>query len=248
MSEKLNPIIVIPARMQSTRLPNKPLADIHGKTMIERVWQRCVQADCGPVLVAAAEPEIADVITACGGHAILTNPDLPSGSDRVWAAVSEYDPSGQYNTIVNVQGDLPILPPDYVQKSLQPLTNPDVHIGTLVSAIYTDAEKNNDSIVKAFTEFVDGQTTSRALTFTRAAAPWGEGANYYHIGIYAFRRDALQQFVGASPTPLENREKLEQLRALEMGMRIDVALVDGVPMGVDTPDDLAKVRAVLQSS
>ena len=248
MSEKLNPIVVIPARLQSTRLPNKPLADIDGKTMIERVWQQCVQANCGPVLVAAAESEIADVITACGGDAILTDPALPSGSDRVWAAVSEYDPSGQYNAIVNVQGDLPILPPDYVQKSLVPLHNPDVHIGTLVSPIHTDVDKNNDSIVKAFTEFEDGQTTSRALTFTRSPAPWGEGANYYHIGIYAFRRDALKQFVGASPTPLEKREKLEQLRALEMGMRIDVGLVDGVPMSVDTPDDLEKVRAVLESS
>ena len=245
MSQTLNPIVVIPARLQSIRLPNKPLAEMGGKTMIEHVWRRCVESNCGPVLVAAAEPEIADVITACGGDVILTDPDLPSGSDRVWAAVSQFDPSGTYNAIVNVQGDLPILPPDYVTKSLEPLNNPDVHIGTLVTAIHSADEKNNSSIVKAFTEFEDGQTTSRALTFTRTSAPWGAGANYYHIGIYAFRRDALEQFVGASPTPLEKREKLEQLRALEMGMRIDVALVDGVPMSVDTPEDLEKVRAVL---
>lgn len=247
-SMKLNPLIVIPARLQASRLPNKPLADIHGKPMIQHVWERCVQANIAPVLVACAEQQVMDVITNCGGQAVLTAPNLPSGSDRVFHAVQQFDPQGIHNVIVNVQGDLPILPPHYIGKALHTLSNSDVHIGTLVSPIYTDAEKNNDSIVKAFTEFANGQNVARALTFTRCSAPWGDGAQYYHIGIYAFRRHALQQFVQSPSTPLEKREKLEQLRALELGMRIDVALVDGVPMSVDTPEDLEKVRTIMEKT
>lgn len=242
----LNPIIIIPARLQATRLPNKPLADIHGKPMIQHVWERCMQAVGDmPVVVACDGAEIADVITACGGHAIITDPDLPSGSDRVYSALMQFDPNGTYNAVVNVQGDLPALPPQYIAQSLRPLENPHVHIGSLVTEIHDDADKNNPSIVKAFTAFANGNTVSQALTFTRSPAPWGDGAMYYHIGIYAYRRDALQKFVQSAPTPLEQREKLEQLRALENGMRIDVALVNGVPQSVDTPDDLDKVRTLI---
>lgn len=239
------PLILIPARMASTRLPGKPLADIAGVAMIVQVWQRCVEANIGPVLVAAAEPEIADAITAAGGLAQLTDPDLPSGSDRIWQAVGRYDPDGRYGVIVNVQGDLPTLDPALIAASVTPLDNPAVDIATLVAEIKVEEERSNPNVVKAMVAFEGGNRVSRALAFSRATVPWGDGPHYHHIGLYAYRRSALERFVSLPPSPLERREKLEQLRALEAGMRIDAVLVDTVPLGVDTPADLEKARTLL---
>lgn len=241
----MNPIIVIPARLAATRLPNKPLADIHGEAMIVHCWRRAMEADLGPVLIAAGEQEIVDVIKSVGGDVVLTNPDHPSGSDRVWEAVMRRDPDGKHDIIVNVQGDLPTLDPAAIRASIEPLSNIQVDIATLVAEITRDEERTNPNVVKAFAGFKEGSNTARALTFTRATAPYGEGPLYHHIGLYAYRRHALEQFIGLAPGILEKREKLEQLRALEAGLRIDVRLVDTVPLGVDTPEDLERARKLL---
>lgn len=242
-----NPLIVIPARMASTRLPGKPLADIHGEPMIVQVWRRATEAQAGPVIVACAEEAIAEAVTKAGGIAILTDPDLPSGSDRVWQAVSRHDPEGRHSVIVNVQGDLPTLDPALITAALEPFTDQGVDIATLVAEITEDSERTNPNVVKAVTGLSpDGPRIGRALYFTRATAPWGDGPLWHHIGLYAFRRDALARFVGLPPSPLEQRERLEQLRALEHGLRIDCVRVDTVPLGVDTPADLDKARQSLQ--
>ncbi|TXL74451.1 3-deoxy-manno-octulosonate cytidylyltransferase [Vineibacter terrae] len=236
------PIVMIPARLASTRLPNKPLADIHGAPMIVHVWRRAMEADVGPVVVAAAEAEIIDVVVAAGGRAVLTDPAHASGSDRIHEALQQVDPDGVHDVVVNVQGDLPTLAPSVVRAALEPMVDAAVDIATLAAEIRTDYERAASQVVKAVAGFAPGQTIARALYFSRTQVPTGEGALYHHIGLYAYRRAALQRFVALPPGVLEQREKLEQLRALEAGMRIDVRLVDTVPLGVDTPDDLEEAR------
>jgi 3-deoxy-manno-octulosonate cytidylyltransferase (CMP-KDO synthetase) len=239
-----NALIVIPARMASTRLPGKPLAEIAGAAMIVQVWRRAMEAGIGPVLVAADSLAIADAIKAAGGEALLTDPDLPSGSDRIFAALQQFDPGRRFDVIVNLQGDLPTIDPASVRASLLPLQDPAVDIATLVARIVRAEERDDPNVVKAVgSEVAPGRL--RALYFTRCRAPWGEGPLLHHIGLYAFRRAALQRFVALPPSPLERRERLEQLRALEAGMRIDIALVDVAPLGVDTPEDLRRAREML---
>lgn len=234
------PIILIPARMAATRLPGKPLADINRRPMIAHVINRALEADIGPVAVAAAEQEVADAAIAAGALGIVTNPDLPSGSDRIMAALKEIDPAGGHSVIVNVQGDLPTIAPQSIQASLKPLEDPDVDIATLVAEIKRDEERDNPNVVKAILA-----ANGRALYFTRATAPTGPGPLWHHIGLYAYRRNALERFVSLPPSPLEQRERLEQLRALEAGMIIAAAEVDDPPLGVDGPDDLERARIML---
>ncbi|WP_341365037.1 3-deoxy-manno-octulosonate cytidylyltransferase [Thalassospira sp. SN3W] len=244
MTTPRNPVVVIPARMASTRLPNKPLADIHGEPMIVHVWRRATEAGIGPVIVACAEQEIADAVTAAGGIAVLTDPDLPSGSDRVHQALQSFDPDGKYDAVVNVQGDLPTIDAADIRAVFDPLVDPNVDIATLAAEITRQEERTNPNVVKAVAAFGAGRV-ARALYFTRATAPHGDGPLYHHIGLYTYRRAALDRFVSLPPAELEKREKLEQLRALENGMVIAVALVNGVPLGVDTPEDLERARLVL---
>ncbi|MEK9661652.1 MAG: 3-deoxy-manno-octulosonate cytidylyltransferase [Alphaproteobacteria bacterium] len=240
-----NPIVVIPARMASTRLPGKPLADIAGLPMIVQCLRRAEEAAVGPVIVACAETEIADAVAAVGGQAVLTDPDLPSGSDRVDAALRQADPGGTFDAVINLQGDLPTLDPETVRVAWRVLADPAVDIATLAAEIRVEAERTNPNVVKAVIALANGAASGRALYFSRATVPTGEGPLFHHIGLYAYRREALSQFVALPASPLEKREKLEQLRALEVGMRIDVALVDTVPLGVDTPADLERARALL---
>lgn len=242
----MNPLVVIPARMASTRLPGKPLADIHGEPMIVHVWRRAMEAGVGPVLVAAGEAEIARAVEAAGGKAVLTRPDHPSGSDRVFEAVQRFDPQRRHDVVVNLQGDLPMLEPSALAAVLEPLADPAVDISTLAIEIREPAERDNASVVKAVAALGAGRRVARALYFTRVPCPSGEGPLYHHIGIYAYRRAALERFVTLPPSGLERRERLEQLRALEAGLRIDVALVDMAPFGVDTPADLERARALLE--
>lgn len=240
-------IIVIPTRMQATRLPGKPLADIHGEPMIVHVWRRAVAAEAGRVIVATDSVEIANVIREVGGEAVMTRADHASGSDRAFEAISKADPDINYPFVVNLQGDLPTLEPRLVTECLKPLANKETHIATIAAEITDPAEKDAAHVVKVVGSplHTDSERILRALYFTRARAPWGEGPYYHHIGIYAYRRQALERFVALRPSPLEMREKLEQLRALEDGMRLDVALVDTVPLGVDTPADLERARELL---
>ena len=242
MAEGLKPVVVIPARMASTRLPGKPLADIAGKPMIVQVLDRAREADIGPVIVACAEQEIADAVISAGGNAVLTRSDHPSGSDRVFEAVEKFDPTGRFDAIINLQGDLPGLDPKAILAAREALSPENVDIATLVAEIIDPAELGDENAVKAVVSMKDGETIGRAIWFSRLQAPWGDGPHYHHIGIYAYRRASLQKFVGLPPSPLELREKLEQLRALEAGMRIDAACVDTVPLGVDTPQDLQRMR------
>ncbi|HWU26794.1 MAG TPA: 3-deoxy-manno-octulosonate cytidylyltransferase [Rhizomicrobium sp.] len=240
----MSPIVIIPARLRSTRLPNKPLADITGETMIVRVWRQAVKAEIGPVLVAAAENEIADEIARAGGKAVLTDPGLPSGTDRVFAALRTVDPASAHDIVVNLQGDLPALDPNAIRAVADALIQSGADIATLAAEIDDPADFDNPNVVKPIVAWDSDGRTGRALYFTRARAPSGDGALFHHIGIYAFRRAALGRFVALPPSPLERREKLEQLRALEAGMTIAVARVDAVPLSVDTPTDLAKARAL----
>ena len=233
-----DPIILIPARMAATRLPDKPLAPIAGVPMIVHVWRRAREAAIGPVLVATDHEGIAAVVRAAGGEAVLTRPDHPAGSDRIHEAVEAHDPNGRFDTVVNLQGDLPTLDPAAVRAALPPLADPAVDIATLAAPIRRDEELGGHHV---------GPGRLRALYFTRATAPFGPGPLFHHIGLYAYRRAALRRFVALPPSGLERRERLEQLRALEAGMRIDVALVDTVPLGVDTPADLARARALMES-
>ena len=238
-------IVIIPARMASTRLPGKPLADVHGRPMIAHVVDRATEAAIGPVVVAAAEAEIADAVTAAGGRAVLTRPDHPSGSDRIAEALARIDPDRRYRVVVNLQGDLPTIDPDAVRAALRPLTDAAVDIATLVTEIVDDAERDDPNVVKAVVALAPGAVVGRALYFSRAAVPAGDGPLLHHIGLYAYRRAALERFVVLPSGVLERRERLEQLRALEHGMRIDAARVDTVPLGVDTPADLERARALL---
>ena len=240
-----NPVILIPARMGSTRFPDKVLAEIAGAPMIVQVWRRAQEAALGRIVVAAAEPAIVAAVEAVGGEAVLTDPEHPSGSDRIYEALMKIDPAGDHDAIVNVQGDLPTIEPDAIRAAIAPLQRPAVDIATIGAEITIDEEWTNPNVVKAVAAIAPGERIGRALYFTRATAPSGEGPLYHHIGLYAYRRAALEEFVALPQGVLEQREKLEQLRALEAGMRIDLALVDTVPLGVDTPADLARARAML---
>ncbi|MDR6873739.1 3-deoxy-manno-octulosonate cytidylyltransferase (CMP-KDO synthetase) [Bosea sp. BE125] len=241
-----DPLILIPARMTATRLPGKPLADIHGEAMIVHVWRRAMEAGIGPVAVATDEARIVDVIEKAGGRAVLTRDDHPSGSDRIKEAADILDPQGRHDVIVNVQGDLPTIDPRVIAASVGPLSDSAVDIVTLAAIITREDEKTEPSVVKAIgSEISPGRM--RALYFTRVTAPGGEGPLYHHIGLYTYRRKALDRFVSLPPSPLERRERLEQLRAIEDGMRIDIIVVDDVPLGVDTPHDLDRARAILSA-
>ncbi len=235
----VNAITVIPARMASTRLPGKPLADIGGRPMIAWMVDLARAANAGPVLVAAAEEEIAEAALAAGAHVSLTDPALPSGSDRVFAAVEAFDPAGRYDAVINLQGDMPTMRPEDVAAALAALRD-GADIATLVSPSNDPADRDNPNVVKAI-RAEDG----RCLAFTRAPAPWGEGPVQRHVGIYVYRRDALARFVATPPSPLELREKLEQLRALEMGLVIRADAIADFPKGVDSPADLEAARALL---
>ena len=238
-------IVIIPARMASSRLPGKPLADIGGTPMVVHVLRRAEAAAVGPVVVATAEAEIAEAVGAAGGRAVATRADHASGSDRVFEALGAVDPEGAFDTVINLQGDLPAIEPAAIRAVLGPLSDRAVDIATLAAPIVEPDERDDADVVKAVLALVPGATIGRALYFSRAAVPAGEGPLYHHIGVYGFRRSALAEYVALAPSALERREKLEQLRALEAGMRIDAALVDTVPLGVDTPADLARIRAIL---
>ena len=245
----MNPILLIPARMASSRLPGKPLADIAGRAMILRVWDRAVAAGLGPVAVAAAEPEIVAAVQAAGGRAVLTDPDLPSGSDRIFAALGTLDPDGRHDVVVNLQGDLPALEVESIRAVVEALQGPNgtrYDIATLAAEITDPAERDNPAVVKAVVAWDADGRKGRALNFTRSA-PMGEGPLFHHVGIYAYTRDALTRFVGMPPSPLEQREKLEQLRALEAHMSIAVARVDRAPLSVDTQADLERANRLLKN-
>jgi 3-deoxy-manno-octulosonate cytidylyltransferase (CMP-KDO synthetase) len=245
VSKPRNPIVMIPARLASTRLPNKPLADIAGMPMIVQVCNRAAEAQAGAIVVAAAEREIVEAVEKAGYRAVLTDPALPSGSDRIHQALQQVDPEHRHDVVVNLQGDLPTLDPDLIGAALMPLADPAVDIATVAATIGMEDERHDPNVVKVAAAFAPGRRIARALYFSRATIPSGEGDHYHHIGLYAYRRDALERFVSLPPGLLERREKLEQLRALEAGMRIDVGLVDTVPLGVDTPADLERARAIL---
>ncbi len=263
MSLPRSPIVIIPARLAAIRLPGKPLEDIHGDPMIVHVWRRAVAAELGPVVVACAEPEIAEAVEAAGGRAVLTRLDHGSGSDRIFEALKALDPEGRHDAVINLQGDLPNITPEVLRAVIAPLADPAVDIATLVAEIADPAERADPNVVKAALAFPDtGEgdakaggpdrpPIARALYFSRAPVPWDGGDSakplYHHIGLYAYRRAALERFVLLPASDLERRERLEQLRALEAGLRIDAALVDTVPLGVDTPADLARARELLAS-
>ena len=246
MEVTTKPIILIPARLAATRFPNKPLAQMHGEPMISHVWKRAVETGIGPVIVAAGDQEIVDVICRAGGEALLTDPALPSGSDRIHAALCEYDPDLKYDVVINVQGDLPTIDTRAIQTCLLPLANEEVDIATIGAVMTRKAEFSDPNVVKAIASVPKGKKIGRCLYFTRATAPAGDGPLIHHIGLYAYRRAALEQFVALPSGVLEERETLEQLRALEAGLRIDIALVDTVPIGVDTPSDLDRAASILQ--
>lgn len=237
-------LVIIPARMASTRLPGKPLADIAGRPMIVHVAERSIESGLGRVVVATDTEAVAAAVRAHGLEAVMTGTDHQSGSDRIHEALALIDPDGSFQTVINVQGDLPTIEPAAIRAVLAPFDDPAVDIATLGVEITRDEERTNPNVVKIVGSPIS-PTRLRALYFTRATAPWGEGPLYHHVGLYAYRRAALQQFVSLPPSALELRERLEQLRALEAGMRIDVELVRSVPLGVDTPDDLERARTML---
>jgi 3-deoxy-manno-octulosonate cytidylyltransferase (CMP-KDO synthetase) len=239
-----NKLILIPARMASTRLPGKPLADIAGLPMIIQVWKRAMEAEIGRVVIACDDEAVEDVAKSHGAEVVMTSQNHESGSDRIWEALQIVDPKAEMDTIINVQGDLPTIDKATIHASLKPLADERVDISTLATEIKDEAERTNPNVVKLIGSD-RGNHIMRALYFSRATAPTGEGPLYHHIGLYAYRRAALEKFVSLKPSPLELREKLEQLRALEADMRIDAAIVDTVPLGVDTQEDLIEARKVL---
>lgn len=241
----MEPIILIPARMASTRLENKPLQLIHGDPMILHAWRRAVEANIGDVVVACDDDRIARVIEDNGGRAVLTDPNYPSGSDRIWAALQEVDPDGRYDVVINMQGDLPDLSPKLLQRVLKPLNDEAVDIATLGIAFDNDEDRQDPNQVKIVLSKHAKGSSGRALYFTRANAPYGAAEAFYHIGIYAYKRKSLEKYISLPVSDLERAEKLEQLRALEAGMRIDVELVDQKPVGVDTLQDLERARQSL---
>jgi 3-deoxy-manno-octulosonate cytidylyltransferase (CMP-KDO synthetase) len=238
----LSCVVIIPARMAATRLPGKPLADIGGVPMIVHVWRRAVSADVGPVIVAAGDAEIVSAIQSVGGTAVLTNPSLPSGTDRVFAAAERFDPAHAYDVVVNLQGDLPLLDPRCLRAVKETLEKSGADIATLAARIEDAVDFDNPNVVKPAVSWERDKPYGRALYFSRSRVPSGAGDLHHHIGIYAFRRAALARFVSLSPSALEKRENLEQLRALEDGMTIAVGIVDRPPLSVDTPEDLARAR------
>ncbi|MCX8995620.1 3-deoxy-manno-octulosonate cytidylyltransferase [Rhizobiaceae bacterium BDR2-2] len=239
-------LVLIPARMASTRLPGKPLADIEGLPMIVQVAKRAEEAQVGRIIVAVDDSRVFDAVSAAGFTAVMTSAAHQSGSDRIHEALAAADPDGRAEIVINVQGDLPTIEPETIRAALRPLEDPAVDIATLTTAITEESEKTNPNVVKVVGSPLSG-TRLKALYFTRATAPYGDGPLYHHIGLYAYRRAALERFVSLGPSTLELREKLEQLRALEAGMRIDAEIVAAVPLGVDTPEDLEKARILLSS-
>jgi 3-deoxy-manno-octulosonate cytidylyltransferase (CMP-KDO synthetase) len=237
-------LVLIPARMAATRLPGKPLLDIAGLPMIVHVLRRAEAAQIGRVAVATDTPEIAAAVTSHGFEAVMTRSDHPSGSDRIYEALCKLDPRREAEIVVNLQGDFPTILPDNIRSVLAPLADPAVDIATLAAEIHTEEESLNPNVVKVVGSPV-AERRLRALYFTRAIAPWGDGPRYHHVGLYAYRRAALERFVTLPPSTLERQEKLEQLRAIEAGLRIDVTIVDTVPRGVDTPADLETARRIL---
>ncbi len=243
-------VIIIPARLHSVRLPNKPLADINGKPMIIHCLERALEEDIAPVIVAAAEPEIVTCVQDAGGKAVLTNPALPSGSDRVYAAIEAIDPNKKYQIILNMQGDLPALPPHYLRQLYSLLIEDETaDISTLVNVVDRKTAENPNA-VKAISGVHGVGARGYALAFTRAIAPWhdekgGDASYLHHIGLYGWRRQALERFVSLPPSVLEQRERLEQMRALEAGMRIRLAVVEDCPLGVDTQEELEAARKIL---
>ncbi|MCC6984582.1 MAG: 3-deoxy-manno-octulosonate cytidylyltransferase [Bauldia sp.] len=239
-----NVLIVIPARMAASRLPGKPMADINGEPMIVHVWRRAMAAQLGWVLVATDSEEIAGAVRSAGGEARLSLRAHENGSSRVEEALEGHDPERRIEVVVNLQGDLPTIAPQSIRACLAPLGDGAVDIATLATEITREEERDNPNVVKIAGSPV-GPSRLRALYFSRARIPSGPGPHYHHIGIYAYRRAALERYVRLPPSPLEMQERLEQLRALEAGMRIDAAIVDAVPLGVDTPADLERARALL---
>ncbi|MBW9052224.1 3-deoxy-manno-octulosonate cytidylyltransferase [Rhizobium mesosinicum] len=239
-------LVLIPARMASTRLPGKPLADICGLPMIVQVAKRAQEAAIGRVVVAVDDQQVFDTVSAAGFEVVMTRRDHQSGSDRIFEALTKIDPDGKAKIVVNVQGDLPTIDPETMRAALRPLDNEAVDIGTLTTEIDNEEDKTAPHIVKVVASPLS-DSRLRALYFTRTTAPYGDGPLYHHIGLYAYRRAALERFVSLGPSTLEKRESLEQLRALEAGMRIDVEIVDTVPLGVDTPADLEKARRILSA-
>lgn len=239
----MTPIILIPARMAASRLPGKPLADIGGQSMIVRVLRRALAADIGPVAVAAGDPEVAEAVRAAGGRAVLTEADLPSGSDRIERALDQIDPDGRHDVVINLQGDMPFVDPALLAACLGPLADEAAcDIATLVAPEAEAGDRTNPDVVKAVVALGPAAAGGRALWFTRSTL-YGEGPIWRHVGLYAFRRAALARFNAAPPSPLERREKLEQLRALELGMILWARVVGAAPLSVDTPADLEAARA-----
>lgn len=259
---EMNPVIIIPARLAATRLPDKPLADILGTPMIVHVWKRAIESGVGKVYVACDDERIAAAVRKAGGETVITRSDHVSGSDRIYEALQHIDTEEKYDVIVNVQGDVPTIDPDAIKMVVEPLQDMTVDIATLACEIKLPQEKTDPSVVKPILCFHgrtlhrEGNTASAintlqlatALYFTRATAPYGDGPLYHHIGIYAYRRKSLERFVSLPPSALEQREKLEQLRALEAGMKIGVSIVDTVPLGVDTPEHLERARKILSTA
>jgi 3-deoxy-manno-octulosonate cytidylyltransferase (CMP-KDO synthetase) len=241
-----SPIVLIPSRLASTRLPDKPLADIHGLPMIVHCLRRAQEAGFARVAVACGDAAIAEAVQAAGGEAVMTDPAHPSGSDRIFEALQKLDPQGRHDAVINLQGDLPAIDPKVIAAALVPLADAAIDIATLATPIVDQHEVEDRNVVKAVLSLAPGQTVGRALYFSRRPVPGGEGPLWHHIGIYAYRRAALERFVSLKPSPLEKRESLEQLRALENGMSIAAAVVDTLPLGVDTPADLARIRAAMQ--
>lgn len=240
-------LVLIPARMASTRLPGKPLADICGLPMIVQVAKRAREAAIGRIVVAVDHPDTYAAVADAGFEVVMTRTDHQSGSDRIYEALQAIDPEGRAEIVVNIQGDLPTIDPETIRAALRPLEDPAVDIATLTVEIKDEEEKTAPSVVKVIGSAISADRL-RALYFTRTTAPYGNGPLYHHIGLYAYRRAALAKFVSLGPSPLEVRESLEQLRALEAGMRIDVEIVDTIPLGVDTPADLEKARRILSAA
>jgi len=241
----MKPIVLIPARMASTRLPGKPLADIGGVPMIVRVWKQAVEAGVGPVVVACSEKEVQQAVEAAGGRAVMTAANLPSGSDRVWAALNAVDRAFEHDIVVNVQGDLPSFDPTNIKAAMDAMATAGGEIGTCAALIEDEADADNPNITKVVATWDVGGLRGRAHYFSRSRIPSGKGPWFAHVGLYVYRREALQRFVGLQPSPLELTEKLEQLRAIQAGISIAVGLVDEVPLSVDTPADLEKARAAV---
>ena len=242
-----NPIILIPTRLAASRLPNKPLAEIAGVPMIVHVWRRAVAAAVGPVVVACGDAEIVEIIAGAGGRAVITDPELPTGSDRIHAALGALDPGRSHDAVINVQGDMPMLEPAAIGLALAALADPETDIATLAAEIANEADLHATSVNKVAAGFADPTKPTRALYFSKAPVPWGDGPHYEHIGLYAYRRAALDRYVALPRGILEQRERLEQLRALEAGMRISVSLIEASRLGVqvDTPADLERARRLM---